>query len=93
MKVVDKKPVPIYETTCPECKSVIEYIASEVSFTGYITCPVCGMSTWASIIKPVRYEDGYVLKTDTRPVDDWLAYTLDDVIDTASTIIETEEEI
>lgn len=57
MKVIEKKPIPIYETTCPECKSRIEYKASEVHFTGYITCPVCGMSTWASIIKPVRYED------------------------------------
>lgn len=57
MKVIKKNPVPIYETICPECKSRIEYKASEVHFTGYITCPVCGMSTWASVIKPVRYED------------------------------------
>lgn len=68
MKVVDEKPVPIYQTKCPECKSIIEYMASEVHFTGYITCPVCGMSVWASKIMPKRYTDaekigdGYYIK-------------------------------
>ena len=58
MIVIEKKPVPIYEVECIECKSKIQYRKSEVSFTSYITCPVCGMSIWAGTIRPVRYEDG-----------------------------------
>lgn len=57
MKIVDKKPVPIYSTECCECHSVIQYRACEVSFTGYIDCPVCGYSTWAPTIAPVTYEE------------------------------------
>ena len=56
MTVVDRKPVPIYEVTCPECKSVIQYRGSEVHGC-HITCPVCGMSVWADRITPVRMED------------------------------------
>lgn len=55
MNVIDKKPVPIYETECPECKSKIEYKKSEVH-TCHITCPVCGVSLWADAIRPVRME-------------------------------------
>ena len=55
MKVVDGKPVPIYEVTCFECGSKIEYLASEVSYC-HITCPVCGSSLWANTISPVRKE-------------------------------------
>ena len=68
MNVIKANPIPIYEETCSECKSVIEYIASEVSFTGYITCPVCGMNVWANRIMPKRYADaekigeGYYIK-------------------------------
>ena len=58
MIVTEKKPVPIYEVECTECKSKIQYRKSEVSFTSYITCPVCGVSVWADTIRPVRYEDG-----------------------------------
>lgn len=58
MKVVDRKPVPIYEAECYECHSKIEYKASEVSFTGYITCPVCGMSIWGDKSNPVRMDGG-----------------------------------
>ena len=58
MIVTEKKPVPIYEVECIECKSKIQYRKSEVSFTSYITCPVCGMSIWANTILPVRYEEG-----------------------------------
>ena len=65
MIIKDKKPVPIYESTCPECKSTICYKKSEVSFTGYITCPVCGLSMWASTINPVRYCD--CLEQDQPP--------------------------
>lgn len=58
MIIVDKKPVPIYELTCQECKSKIQYKKSEV-YTGHsIRCPVCGVSNWADTDYPVRYEDG-----------------------------------
>lgn len=56
MNVVERKPVPIYQVTCFECKSKIEYKASEVSLC-HITCPVCGMSLWALTIAPVRMEE------------------------------------
>ena len=47
MTIVEKKPVPIYESVCPECKSVFRYKAAEVSWM-HISCPVCGVSVWAS---------------------------------------------
>lgn len=56
MTVVEKKPVPIYELECIECKSKIQYKASEVSWY-HITCPVCGISLWANTIVPVRMEE------------------------------------
>ena len=56
MKVIERKPVPIYEATCSECHSKIEYKKSEVHWTGYITCPVCDLSVWAPTIGPKRYE-------------------------------------
>lgn len=59
MKVVDKKPVPIYEVVCDECHSKIQYKACEVSLQ-HITCPVCGVGLWANTIRPVRYEDAEV---------------------------------
>lgn len=55
MKVVKRKPVPIYEVTCFECQSKIEYKASEVNYC-HITCPVCGTLLWAMTINPVRME-------------------------------------
>ena len=55
MEVVNRKPVPIYEVTCPECKSIIHYKACEVAFC-HITCPVCGFALWANTICPVAYE-------------------------------------
>lgn len=55
MEVVERNPVPIYEVTCSECKSRIQYKKSEVHFTGYITCPVCGISLWAVSLVPVEY--------------------------------------
>lgn len=57
MNVVDRKPVPIYETECSECHSKIQYRKSEASIGPYIICPVCGMSVWAETILPVRYEE------------------------------------
>ena len=57
MIIVEKKPVPIYEAECIECKSKIQYRKAEVSFS-YITCPVCGVAIWASAIQPIRYEEG-----------------------------------
>ena len=56
MTVVEKKPVPIYESECPGCKSRIQYKASEV-YLCHITCPVCGTSLWAVTIMPVRMEE------------------------------------
>jgi len=55
MKVVEKKPVPLYEAECQECKSKIRYKKSEVHL-GYIICPVCGLSLWASTIASVGFE-------------------------------------
>ena len=55
MTIVEKKPVPIYESTCPECGSVFRYKAAEVSWM-HINCPVCGVSVWASQV-PIG-EDG-----------------------------------
>lgn len=57
MIVVEKKPVPIYEVTCCECMSKIQYKKSEVSVC-HIQCPVCGVSLWANTIWPIRYEEG-----------------------------------
>ena len=56
MEVVERKPVPIYEVSCFECKSKIWYKASEV-YWGHITCPVCGTSLWAITIGPVCYKE------------------------------------
>lgn len=55
--VIDRKPVPIYETECGECHSIIQYRASEVSLGMFITCPVCGKSVNAFLLSPVRMED------------------------------------
>lgn len=55
MTVVKREPVPIYSEECPECKSVIEYKASEVAWC-HIKCSVCGTLMWAVTIHPVRYE-------------------------------------
>lgn len=53
MEVIEKHDAPIYELICEECQSVIRYKASEVS-CHHITCPVCGVSNWASTICPVE---------------------------------------
>ena len=55
MTVVKREPVPIYSDECPECKSVIEYKASEIAWC-HIQCPVCGTLMGAVAIHPVRYE-------------------------------------
>lgn len=55
MEVVERKPVPIYEAICPECGSKIHYKTSEV-FNLHIDCPICGMSMWAYMLKPVKME-------------------------------------
>ena len=56
MEIVDKKPVPVYEMTCSECKSIFRYKKSEVSYL-HITCPVCGISDWANISNPILMEE------------------------------------
>lgn len=55
MEVVERKPVPIYEVECEECKSRIQYKAAEVQWC-HITCPVCGIQNWANTICPVKME-------------------------------------
>ena len=57
MTVIERKPIPIYEVECFECKSKIQYKKSEV-FTCHIICPVCGVSLWAETIMPVKFENG-----------------------------------
>lgn len=56
MEIVNAKPIPIYEVTCEECKSVIRYKACEVAYC-HITCPVCGISLWANTCCPVSKEE------------------------------------
>ena len=56
MTVVERKPVPIYASVCPECGSKIAYRKSEVGFAGCISCPVCNVAMNAMTIYPVRYE-------------------------------------
>jgi hypothetical protein len=55
MEIIDKQPIPFYEVTCPECRSVIRYKACEVNLC-HITCPVCGFSTWADTVHPIMPE-------------------------------------
>ena len=56
MEVVDRKPVPVYEAVCAECKSTIRYKACEVDGC-VIKCPVCNKVIWASTCNPVAYEE------------------------------------
>lgn len=56
MVVTEKKPVPIYEVMCYECKSKILYKKSEVNMC-HIQCPVCGVSLWADTIQPKNVEE------------------------------------
>lgn len=55
INVIDEKPIPIYEVTCPECGSVLEYTANEVAYS-HIYCPVCRSSMWAMTLRPKRYQ-------------------------------------
>ena len=55
MVIVDKKPIPIYESKCHECGTVFRYQKAEVGWGCYITCPVCGVSVWANTINPVEF--------------------------------------
>ena len=54
MKIIERKPIPIYETICEECKSRFQYKKIELHWA-HVTCPVCGVSNWASTT-PVAYE-------------------------------------
>lgn len=56
MIVVEKKPVPIYEMECYECKSRLRYKAAEVSMCR-VVCPVCGVPLWAATVSPVGFEE------------------------------------
>ena len=55
INVIDEKPIPIYEVTCPECGSTLEYTAASVVYS-HITCPVCRCSMWAMTLLPKRYQ-------------------------------------
>jgi len=55
MKIIKKRPIPFYEVTCPECKSIIGYKASEVSWH-HITCPVCKVLIWVNPIQSTMRE-------------------------------------
>jgi len=47
MTIVEKKPVPVYQSECPECGSVFRYKKSEAC-NMRIACPVCDEIMWAS---------------------------------------------
>lgn len=63
MIVVEKKPVPLYETECYECKSRLRYKAAEVSMC-HIVCPVCGVPLWAATVSPVGFEEDEAKKDE-----------------------------
>lgn len=63
INIIDEKPIPIYEETCPECGSVLEYTAASVAYS-HITCPVCGCSMWAMTLRPKRYQDRTVERSE-----------------------------
>ena len=56
MTIIEKKPIPYYESKCPECGSVFRYKKSEVSLA-HVDCPVCGISIWASMF-PIKTDGG-----------------------------------
>lgn len=55
MEIIKKQPVPLYDVTCPECRSIIRYKACEVNWY-HITCPVCGVLVWANTVQPIMFE-------------------------------------
>ena len=63
INIIDEKPIPIYEVNCPECGSVLEYTANEVAYS-HITCPVCRCSMWAMTLRPKRYQDRTVERSE-----------------------------
>ena len=56
MKVIEKKPVPVYQVKRYECGSIIQYTAAEVHYGQIIYCPVCKVSLWASTNHHACYE-------------------------------------
>lgn len=61
MMIIKKNTVPLYESTCPECKSVFRYTKAETSML-HIECPVCGYYMWANLfpVEEKGKEDGNV---------------------------------
>jgi len=56
--VVYRASVPIYETECDECHSVIRYQKAEARPNqGYIYCPVCGVPIRALTVNSVTVLD------------------------------------
>lgn len=47
----------MYQIECPECKSVLQFCKAEINNL-HITCPVCGVSTWAdTTVAHYEWED------------------------------------
>ena len=71
MTVVYRASVPIYETECDECHSVIRYRKAEARYNqGYINCPVCGVTIPALTVNPVTVlDDEEKKKCDTSNAD------------------------
>ncbi len=57
MRECNEYEITIEKLSRHECHSKIQYKKAEVSFCSYITCPVCGVSSRANTILPVRYEE------------------------------------
>ena len=58
MTIIERKPVPVYESVCQECGSRFRYRASEVDGT-FIKCPVCESFAFTTADNPVGTEDDY----------------------------------
>jgi hypothetical protein len=64
IEVIDRKPVPVYEIKCLECRSTIRYRAREVKWES-LTCPVCGCPIWVNW-NLVEDNQSYIAKMERR---------------------------
>lgn len=64
MEVIDRKPVPVYEIKCLECRSTIRYRAREVKWE-HLTCPVCGSLIWVNW-HLVEENQSYIAKIEVQ---------------------------
>lgn len=44
VEIIVRNPVPKYRIQCHECKSVLQFIKSDMDGFGHIHCPACGMA-------------------------------------------------